>query len=393
HHEEHHQILVTSPVAKDVISTQQYVCQIHSCQHIEVCTLERGYLEEIHVKEGQAVTHGDQMFKIVPVLYQAKRDTEEAEVQLAEIEYSNTQQLFRDNVVSDKEVALSKARLAKAQAQLKLAEAELMFTDIKAHFDGIIDRLMQQKGSLIEEGGILTTLSDNSVMWVYFNVPEARYLEYKEGLEHENEELRIELVLANGKKFPQPGTIGAIEAEFNNETGNIAFRADFPNPGGLLRHGQTGTVVISRVEKNALVIPQRATFEILAKKYAYVVEEPDANHSVEHGSEDSGEHADEQAAVLHGQLAADHEQAHGTEHNDEHNDEHSVEHAEEYGIVRQREIVILNEMDDIYVIKDGLNVDDKIILEGILQVRDGEEVDYEYIAPETVLGDLKYKAE
>ena len=73
--------------------------------------------------------------------------------------------------------------------------------------------------------------------------------------------MQIELVLANGNKFPQPGKIGAIEADFNNETGNIAFRADFPNPDGLLRHGQTGTVLIHRLVKNAIVIPQRATFE------------------------------------------------------------------------------------------------------------------------------------
>ncbi len=71
---------------------------------------------------------------------------------------------------------------------------------------------------------MLTTLSDNSVMWVYFNVPEARYLEYKAELAQHKDELQLELVLANGQKFPQPGQIGAIEADFNNETGNIAFR-------------------------------------------------------------------------------------------------------------------------------------------------------------------------
>lgn len=401
HHEAEHLIVVTSPVEKDITSTQQYVCQIHSCRHIEVCALERGYLEAIDVQEGQTVKQGDIMFQIVPVLYQAMRDSEEAEVQLAQIEYDNTRKLFEDNVVSDKEVALSKARLAKAQAKLNLAEAELTFADIKAPFDGIIDRLLQQQGSLIEEGDILTTLSDNSVMWVYFNVPEARYLEYKENLDQEEDNLLIELVLANGKKFPYPGKIGAIEADFNNETGNIAFRADFPNPDGLLRHGQTGTILISRTKEDALVIPQRATFEILAKKYAYVIEEPsedeDAEHSETHGEEhiaarhsdhdhddeheDEDGHDDEHEAEQHG------------EHGDEHGEEHHLNLGGEHGVVRQREIVIANEMDDIYVIKEGLNVNDKIILEGVLQARDGEEVEYEYRAPETVLGDLKYKAE
>src|SRR5208282_778161 len=157
------------------------------------------------------------------------------------------------------EVRLYEAKLAKAQAKADLALAELDFTNVTAPFDGIVDRLHEQLGSLIKERDILTTLSDNSVMWVYFNVPEAKYLEYKASLKHENEDQRIELKLANGDKFPQIGKIGAIEAKFNNETGNIPFRADFKNPDGLLRHGQTGTVLIDRTLNNAIIIPQRAT--------------------------------------------------------------------------------------------------------------------------------------
>ena len=88
-------------------------------------------------------------------------------------------------------------------------------------------------------------------------------------------------MLANGNKFQQIGKIGAIEAEFNNETGNIPFRADFPNPDGLLRHGQTGTVLIRRVLKDAIVIPQRATFEVLDKRYVYVVDKDDVVHQRE----------------------------------------------------------------------------------------------------------------
>ena len=225
-------------------------------------------------------------------------------------------------MVSQNEVALLEAKLAKAQAKAKLAEAELNFTNVKAPFDGIVDRLHEQQGSLIKEGDILTTLSDNSVMWVYFNVPEARYLEYMADLDQDKEDLQIELVLANGSKFPQPGKIGAIEADFNNETGNIPFRADFPNPDRLLRHGQTGTVLIHRTLKDAIVIPQRATFEILDKRYVYVVGEDN--------------------------------------------------------VVHQREIVVQNELDDIFVIKSGLDVNDKIVLEGVRQVRDGEKVEYEF---------------
>ncbi len=171
--------MVTSPKAMDVTITQPYVCQIHSQRHIEVRALESGYLEEIAVKEGQAVKKGDVMFKILPVLYKARLDAEMAEAQLAQLEYKNTEKLFKEKaVVSQNEVLLFEAKLDRAKAKADLAQAELNFTDVRAPFDGIVDRLHEQQGSLIKEGDILTTLSDNSVMWVYFNVPENHYLEY-----------------------------------------------------------------------------------------------------------------------------------------------------------------------------------------------------------------------
>jgi membrane fusion protein (multidrug efflux system) len=213
----------------------------------------------------------------------------------------------------------------------------LDFSTIKAPFDGIIDRLHHQQGSLVQEGEVLTTLSDNSVMWVYFNVPEARYLEYMDNLQHRKDDLEVKLELADHRIFNQIGKINAIEADFNNKTGNIKFRADFPNPERLLRHGQTGTIHISRVQNDAIVIPQRAVFEVLQKRYVYVVDNEDVAH--------------------------------------------------------QREIVVQNELEDLFVIKKGVGVEDKIILEGVRQIRDGEKVEYEHRQPEQVVANLKYHAE
>ena len=230
-HEEPRKIVATCPKAKDVIITQPYVCQIRSQRHIEVRALVDGYLQEIKVGEGQAVKKGDVMFKIRPILYEARLNAEVAEAQYAQREYDNAKMMFDQKMVSDNELTLIAAKLAKANAKAELAKAELDFTNITAPFDGIVDRLAEREGSLIKERDILTTLSDNSVMWVYFNVPEAQYLEYMASLKQENEEQKIELVLANHTKFPQSGKIGAIEAKFNNETGNIPFRADFQEPG------------------------------------------------------------------------------------------------------------------------------------------------------------------
>lgn len=401
HHAEH-KILVTSPVAKDVVSTQPYVCQIHSRRHIDVCALEGGYLEEIMVKEGQLVKQGETMFSILPTLYQAKLAAEKAEVQLAQIEYTNTEKLFQQKVVAQPEVALAQAKLAKAQAQMSLAEAELNFATVKAPFDGIIDHQRHQQGSLIAEGDILTTLSDNDVMWAYFNVPEARYLEYQES--KDKHELKIELMLANHLKFSQPGVIGAIEADFDNTTGNIAFRGDFPNPDRLLRHGQTGTVLLSRIVKDAIVIPQRATYEILAKKYAYVVEMATeevaeaAGHDAGHGEEHDADHKNDED-----DYDEDKDDDHDKDKEDDHDDDHgkaehkhaneSSQHHVHRGVVRQREIVIEKEQDDIFLIKEGLGVNDRIILEGIQQVRDGDVIEYEFVEPELALLNLKFHAE
>jgi membrane fusion protein (multidrug efflux system) len=338
HEEEHHQIVATSPLAKDVVLTQEYVCQIHSQRHIKVQAMAGGYLQEIHVKEGQAVKKGDLMFKIMPILYKAKWEVESAEAKLAGLELDFTKKLKADSVVSENEVALYQAKLAKATAKAKLAEAELNFTNVVAPFDGIVDRLHEREGSLIKEGDVLTTLSDNSLMWVYFNVPEARYLDYMAGQAAGQRNGDVYLVLANGSRFPYPGKITTVEAKFNNETGNIPFRADFPNSNRLLRHGQTGTVQIPRTQHNALVIPQRATFEVLHKRYVWLLDKDN--------------------------------------------------------VVHPRAITVQNELDDIYVIKSGLTVNDRFVLDGLQHVHDGQKVEEpEFRKPEEALANQKHHAE
>ncbi|MBK8716996.1 MAG: efflux RND transporter periplasmic adaptor subunit [Deltaproteobacteria bacterium] len=346
-HEGGHPIVLTSPLIKDVVTTQEYVCQIHSQRHVEIRALEEGYLEEIPVKEGQRVKEGQLLFKVVAVLYKARLDADKAELELAEIELRNTRKLFEKKIVSDQEVALAKATREKAKAKVDLASAELGFTRVKAPFDGIIDRQYQQLGSLVEEGDILTTMSDNSLMWVYFNVPEANYLEYEmqEGAVDPNSpqqlklpEANIELRLANGKLFDQTaGDTVTVESNFDNETGNIQFRADFPNPKGLLRHGQTGTLLIHQKRKDAVVIPQRSTFEILDKQYVYVVGEDD--------------------------------------------------------IVHQKAITVAHEQDDIFVVDTGLAANDRIVIEGVRQLHDGDHIKDEYKKPEEVLSHFKHHAE
>jgi membrane fusion protein (multidrug efflux system) len=328
---------VTSPLKKDTTIIKEYVCQIRAIQHIELRALERGYLQEIYVDEGQLIKKGQLMFQIMPMIYQAEMQKSQAEANFAEVEYLNTKRLADSNVVSKNELALAKAKFDKAKAELSLAQVHLGFTEIRAPFDGIMDHFRVRLGSLVDEGDLLTTLSDNSKMWVYFNVPEAEYLSYKAAHSQKDSLTKVKLKMANNQLFPYTGVIQTIEADFNNETGNIDFRATFPNPDGLLRHGETGNIEMTVPFKDALIIPQKATFEILEKKYVFVV-----------GKDN---------------------------------------------VVKQREIIIGSEMPDLYVIKSGLAENERIMLEGIRKVKDGDKIEYEYEDPKTVISHLRVYVE
>ncbi|WP_229368109.1 efflux RND transporter periplasmic adaptor subunit [Fibrisoma limi] len=333
--EEEVSYLVTSPLQRDTTATKDYVCQVRSIQHIEVRALEKGYLQKIFVDEGQYVKQAQLMFQIMPVVYNAELQKSEAEANYVGIEYQNTKRLADSNIVSKNELALAKAKFDKANAEVALAKTHLQFTQIRAPFSGIMDHFQVRLGSLVDEGDLLTTLSDNSKMWVYFNVPEAEYLDFKT---HHNDNMkRVNLVMANNELFGHPGVVETIEADFNNETGNIAFRATFPNPKGLLRHGETGNVRMTVPLKNALIIPQKATFEVLDKKYVYVVDKDN--------------------------------------------------------VIRSREINIAAEMPHIFVVQSGLRKDDKILLEGLRQVKENEKIHYKFEKPEAVIAHLELYAE
>lgn len=271
---------VTSVVREDTDIVREYVCQIRASQHIEVRALERGYLQEIFVDEGERVERGQRLFQITPVIYRAELDLASAEMRRAEIEYRNTRMLHEGNVVSPNELALAEASRDQRAAQQSLARAHLRFATLDAPFDGIVGRLMVRRGSLVEEGDILTVLSGNDQMWVYFYVSEREYLAYRESHEP-GEAVPVRLRMANGEIFAHPGTIQTIEADFDNETGTIAFRAGFPNPEGLLRHGETGEILMTTALPGALIVPQAATFTVLDRTFVYVVGDDGTVHARE----------------------------------------------------------------------------------------------------------------
>ncbi len=326
HHEAHAteeegKFLVTTPMRKDTELTTQYVAQIRAIQHIEVRALEKGYLQSVFVDEGQQVTSGKRLFQILPIIYQAEVQKAQAEADLTQIELSNTKILADKNVVSPNELSLVNAKLNKAKAEVALATTHKSLTELRAPFNGIVGLFHARLGSLVDEGDLLTTLSDNSTMWVYFNVSESEYLSYQ-ARHQANEPVPVKLVMANGQVFDQMGKVETIEADFNNGTGNLAFRAAFPNPKGVLRHGETGKVLMTEPLKNALLVPQKATFDVLDKKFVYVV------------------------------------------------DDKNVVHA--------KPITVSAEVPHLFVVTSGISEKDRVLLEGLRKVRDGATIGVDF---------------
>ncbi len=326
---------VTKPVRQSTEIVHEYVGQVRAVQHIELRALERGYVEGIFVDEGQLIKAGQRMFQIMPRLQNAEVSREQAEVSRAEIELNNTSALAQKNIVSPNELSLAKATFDRAQAQLDLAKARRGFTDIRAPFTGIMGRFAVRLGSLVDEGELLTTMSDTSTLWVYFNVSEAQYLRFKS--EPDAMKRPVHLRMANGEVFAHAGSIETIDADFNSETGTVAVRAAFPNPDGLLRHGQTGKVMLTEPLPDALLIPAKASFQVLDRSFVFVVDE--------------------------------------------------------HGVVHARAIAIFAELPRVLVIKHGLTESDVVLLEGLRKVQDGQHIQTVAHDPHDVLSHLEVHAE
>jgi membrane fusion protein (multidrug efflux system) len=327
---------VTTPVRMDTSFEKQYVSQIKSIRNIEIRAQEKGYLENIYVDEGRFVKAGQLLFRIMPKIYEAELQKATAEANAAEIELDNARTLVAKNVISKNEQAMAQAKLDQAKAEVTLAKLHLSFTEVRAPFDGIIDRIPKKLGSLIDEGELLTSLSDNSQMFAYFNVSEPEYLDYQTNTKNRGSS-RVGLLLANNQPLAYKGEVETIESEFDNETGNIAFRAKFPNPERLLKNGETGKVLMTMPFKNALIIPQKATYEIQDKLYVFVI---DKNNTV-----------------------------------------------------ASRNITISGRLPDVYIVESGLAESDKILLEGVQRVKEGDKIEFELQPPHEVLSHLKLKAE
>ncbi|MBK8565628.1 MAG: efflux RND transporter periplasmic adaptor subunit [Saprospiraceae bacterium] len=322
---------VTQPLIMDTTYQKEYVADIQSPQHVELRARIQGFLEKVHVDEGQPVREGQVLFTISSQALReelrkanALLNSANAEAKVAEVEVQNTRILVEKNVVSKSELAMSEAKLEALRAKIEEAKSDvsaaqlnISFAQVKAPFSGIINRIPNKQGSLIEEGMLLTTLSSNHDVFAYFNVSEKEYLELEQQ-KNTDWKKSATLQLVNGQLHPHKGKVETAETVIDKATGSIAFRARFLNPGHFLKHGSSGKVLIENELKNALVIPQKSTFEVQDKLYVYVLGEGNK--------------------------------------------------------VEMRAIVPKLRLSHLYVIESGLSVNDKFIYEGIQTVKQGDVV-------------------
>ena len=277
----------TSPIVIDTTLSTDYVAEINAVQNVEIRARVKGYLDKIYIDEGKYVSQGQVLFVINnPELGEhvakatAVLKSTVTELKAAELDLGNVKRLVEKNVVSNTEleaaknkVEMMKAKVEEAQANESFAKIQLTYTQIRAPFSGIVNRLPNKIGSLIEDGTLLTTISKNDEVFAYFDVSEKEYLNFVSNFKENNNLSRtVTLILADGQEHMYKGIIETTEGEIEPSTGNIAFRARFSNPEKILKHGASGKVRLLKEYRNAMIIPQKASFEIQDRMYVYVLD-------------------------------------------------------------------------------------------------------------------------
>jgi len=342
---------VTKLITKDTVLLHEYVTGIQAVRNVEIRARVSGFLDKIFVDEGKEVKKGQPLFQINDEEYKtdlarakANLTSAIAEAKTAELDLDRVRTLVDKKVISKTELEVAKAKLTAAQAKIEEARSaqanaalKLSYTFIKAPFDGVIDRIPLKVGSLIEEGTLLTTVSDNSAVFAYFHVSENEYLQYVKtklrSEDAENSNVTARLVLADGTSYGHKGKIETMEGEFDESTGSIAFRARFPNPEKLLKHGSTGRVRLANDVEDALMVPQKAVFEIQDKNYVFVLDSQNK--------------------------------------------------------VKMQEFKPRTRFSHFYIVESGLEPGDRVVYEGIQNIRDGAQIVPEYIAMDSLLAPME----
>ena len=289
-HVREYKALILQNTSRKLRST--YSATIRGKQDVDIRTKVQGYITDIKVKEGSIVRQGQTLFIIDQVPYQtalataeANVDVAKAQVDAAELSARSKEILFEEKIISDFDLRMARTNLASAKAQLAQAKANeltasnnLSYTLVKSPVNGVVGTLPFRVGTLVSptDATPMTSVSDNSEMYVYFSMSESQVFSLKRqygALENALQELpEVELQLSDGTVYSEHGTIEAISGIIDPTTGSVTLRAKFPNKKRLLISGGSGTILLPHRQEGCVVIPQHATFEVQDKVYAYKIE-------------------------------------------------------------------------------------------------------------------------
>lgn len=276
----------------DIELSTAYPATIKGMQDIEIRPKVSGYLTQLLVDEGATVRKGQALFKIDDVQYQAAVNQAQAAVNVVKANI-NTQKLTVENkkmlhskqIVSDYDLQTAINQLASLEAQLQQAEAALQsardnlrYCTVTSPGDGVVGVIPYRVGSLVSASSAqpLTTVSSINEMYVYFSMTEKQLLALTREQGGLNEALKnmppVTLVLSDGTTYSETGKVSTISGVIDPQTGAVQMRATFSNVQHVLRSGGTGSVLMPNNQKGAIVIPQKATYEIQNKKFVYVVD-------------------------------------------------------------------------------------------------------------------------
>ena len=280
-----------------------YPATIQGKQNIEIRPKIDGYIEKIYVDEGATVRKGQPLFFISAPQYEQEVRTAQANIKIAQadvdaakMQVEKVRPLVEKNIISRYELESAQfnlqakqAALAQARATLANARTNLGYTRITSPVNGVVGTIPNKIGSLVSGNNAepLTTVSNISTIYAYFAINEKQALEFSTNAKGRNTEERlagippVTLILANGEEFPHKGRIETTSGMINTETGSISVRATFPNPGNIVRSGSSGMVRIPATVQNAILVPQKASYEIQGKKFVYLVADTGTVKSVE----------------------------------------------------------------------------------------------------------------
>lgn len=277
-----------------------YSATIRGRQDIAIYPQVSGTISQVCITEGQRVTKGQTLFIIDQVPYKAALRTAEANVEAAkaavataQLTYDSKKELFSRNVVSQYDLSTAENSLLTAKAQLAQADAALInaannlsYTVVKAPSNGVVGTLPYRVGALVSASipQPLTTVSDNSTMYVYFSMTAKQQLNLTRRYGSIAETLKnmpdVQLQLNDGTVYDQTGRVESISGVVDTSTGSVQLRAVFPNENGLLLSGSTGNIIMPNLYKDCIVVPQTATFEIQDKVYVYKLVDGKATSSI-----------------------------------------------------------------------------------------------------------------